>query len=503
LPLGQFFYKSNPNYSAVWSVGNIFALQTAVLMKPQRIQSMNCSHRLIASLPRIPQPSGALLAVVLASMPWWAEAQTTGYGPFMRNAQFVFAGVNTNNNPLAFIDIGFKSRPAFVDIDADGDQDLFVGSMNGTIHQFENVGTSNNAVFADEAITAQLFSGVDVGSDSAPTFADLDNDGDFDAVLGHFATGVVYYENTGVPSAAQFTLRTGANDPFDAAQDFLGSRTSPTLTDVNGDGKVDLVSGTSFGTLQYCENTGTATVPAFTYREDLDDPFDGIDAGSDSAPFAVDRNRNGRPEGFLVGHQLQELRVVVRNGVAGPFKIPSALESYPVAELDDVDTRATPTMVDLDANGAWELVTGGDNGKVIYFKPTGFDLAAWQGQYFNLPAQATNAAPAADPDGDRLVNFMEYAIGSSPIVASNEFVFSATLNGIGQPTLAFQIRDDDPKLVVTAQASSNLGFSSPLLLQPVVTDPDIDDGFKTLTFTDPSGMGSGQRFLRLEFSLLP
>jgi hypothetical protein len=440
---------------------------------------------------------------MLTIMPWCAEAETKGYGPFLRNAQFVFAGVNTNNNPLAFIDIGFKSRPAFVDIDADGDQDLFVGSMDGTIHQFENVGTTNNPVFADEAITPQLFSGVDVGSDSAPAFADLDGDGDFDAVLGHFATGVVYYENTGVPTAASFVLRTGANDPFDAVQDDLGSRTSPTLTDVNRDGKFDLVSGTSFGTLQYCENTGSVNNPAFAFKEGAESPFDGIDAGSDSAPFAVDRNGNGRPEGFLVGHQLQDLRVVVRNGATGPFRIPLDMDSYPLVDLDEVDTRSTPTMVDLDADGAWELVVGGDSGKAIYFKPTGLAYDTWQAQYFNLPAQATNAAPAADPDGDRLVNFMEYAIGSSPIVASNEFVFAATLNGSGQPTLSFQIRDDDPKLFVTAQASSNLGFSSPLLLQPVVTDPDIDDGFKTLTFTDTSGMGAGQRFLRLQLSLLP
>jgi hypothetical protein len=462
---------------------------------------MNNSRRLITVLTQIPQSARSLLVVTLA-LTLCASAQTAS-GQFMRNAQFIFAGVNTNNNPLAFIDIGFKSRPAFVDIDADGDQDLFVGSMDGTIHYFENVGTSNNAVFADEAITPQLFSGVDVGSDSAPAFADLDGDGDFDAVLGHFATGVVYYENTGVPTAAQFTLRTGANDPFDAVQDELGSRTSPTLTDVNRDGKMDLVSGTAFGTLQYCENTGSVNNPTFTFKEDIDDPFDGIDAGSDSAPFAVDRNRNGRPEGFLVGHQLQDLRVVVRIGVTGPFKIPSDMESFPLADLDEVDTRATPTMVDLDANGAWELVTGGDNGKVIYFKPTGLAFDTWQGQYFSLPAQATNAAPTADPDGDRLVNFMEYAIGSSPIVATNAFVYAAFLNSNGQPTLVFQIRDDDPKLVVAAQVSGNLNFSAPVLLQPTVTDPDIDDGFKTLTFTDTTGMEAGQRFMRLQFSLLP
>lgn len=460
---------------------------------------MNQLHQHNKSFARIPQTSGWLLALALIIMSRCAEAQTTGYGPFFRNAQFVFAGVNTNNNPLAFIDIGFKSRPAFVDIDADGDQDLFVGSMDGTIHYFENVGTTNTPIFADENITPQLFSGVDAGSDSAPAFADLDGDGDFDAVIGHFATGVLYYENTGVPSAAHFVLRTGALDPFDAVQDDLGSGTSPTLTDVNRDGKIDLVSGTSFGALQYCENTGTVNSPAFTLREDDENPFDSVGA---ITPFAVDRNRNGRPEGFLIGVQIADLRVCVQNGVTGPYKIPNDMDSYPLADLD-VDSRCTPAMVDLDADGSWELVTGGDDGKALYFKPTGLAFDTWQGQYFNLPAQATNAAPTADPDGDRLVNFMEYAIGSSPIVSSNQFVFTAALNGSGQPTFVFQLRDDDPKLAVAAQVSSNLGFTSPVLLQPTVTDPDIDDGFKTLTFTDTSGMGAGQRFLRLQFSLLP
>jgi hypothetical protein len=33
--------------------------------------------------------------------------------------------------------------------------------MDGIIHQFEIIGTSNDAVFAEESITPQLFSGVD------------------------------------------------------------------------------------------------------------------------------------------------------------------------------------------------------------------------------------------------------------------------------------------------------------------------------------------------------
>ncbi|HYG23475.1 MAG TPA: VCBS repeat-containing protein [Verrucomicrobiae bacterium] len=463
---------------------------------------MNSLKRCITRLAPIVGWRVWIPVIALSMAPRAAQAQS-GSGLFMRNAQFVFAGLNTNNNPLALIDVGFKSRPAFVDIDADGDQDLFVGSMNGTIHFFENVGTSNNAVFADEAITPQLFSGVDVGSDSAPAFADLDSDGDFDAVIGHLGTGVFYYENTGVSNAANFILRTGTNDPFDAAQDGLGGRTSPTLIDINGDGRVDLVSGTSGGTLQYCQNTGSLTDPAFTFMEDDENPFDGIDVGIESAPFAVDRNGNGRPEGFLVGRQNAELRVVVRNGVNGPFRIPGDMDSFPLVDIEEIDGRCTPAMVDLDGDGLWELVIGGDLGKAYYLKPTGLSFFSWQGQYFTLPAQATNAAPAADPDGDRIVNFLEYAIGSSPLVASNDFHFSASLNGLGQFTFSLAVRDDDPQLALAAQVSGNITFEAPTLIQPVVSDPDVDDGLKTLTFTDVSGNGAGQSFLRLQFNVQP
>ena len=44
-------------------------------------------------------------------------------------------------------------------------------------------------------------------------------------------------------------------------------------------GDLDLVVGDSDGNLNYVENTGTSTAPAFVLRPGSANPFDGVDVG--------------------------------------------------------------------------------------------------------------------------------------------------------------------------------------------------------------------------------
>ena len=62
--------------------------------------------------------------------------------------------------------------------------------------------------------TANPFNGIDVGSLSAPTFADLDGDGDLDAVVGAFNGTLNYYKNTGTATNPSYTAQTGTANPF-------------------------------------------------------------------------------------------------------------------------------------------------------------------------------------------------------------------------------------------------------------------------------------------------
>ena len=72
--------------------------------------------------------------------------------------------------------------PVFADLDNDNDLDLVIGGGDGTLYYYKNTGTIYSPIWAQNN---SMFSGIDVGSVSAPTFADLDNDGDV-VVAAHF-----------------------------------------------------------------------------------------------------------------------------------------------------------------------------------------------------------------------------------------------------------------------------------------------------------------------------
>ena len=92
--------------------------------------------------------------------------------------------------------------PTLVDIDSDGDLDLFVGQkfttdsspFNGRIKFFLNIGNSQNPIFS---LYDEEFLGADLGTDLCPHFGDIDMDGDFDLLIGTYSGDVKIFENIG------------------------------------------------------------------------------------------------------------------------------------------------------------------------------------------------------------------------------------------------------------------------------------------------------------------
>ena len=129
---------------------------------------------------------------------WYYENKGTSTVP-----QFTFE----TKNFIPTLDIFTKSVPTFIDMDNDNDLDLFIGNefvpytSGGRIYCFENTGTNLDPVLV--LYDSSIF-GDNIGNNLAPTFADIDGDGDQDGFVGDWNGYLYYSENTGSPSVPNF-----------------------------------------------------------------------------------------------------------------------------------------------------------------------------------------------------------------------------------------------------------------------------------------------------------
>jgi hypothetical protein len=195
------------------------------------------------------------------------------------HSSFYYRNINTNTDVVveyvqngflqdSMIDVGEGAFPVLFDYDDDGDKDLFVGnygyyppsgSYQSMIALFKNTGTSTAPSYT--LITrdfANIHANVPAIIGMAPTFGDLDNDGDEDLLIGDFAGALYYFEKQAGP-ADNFVFVTANYQAID-----VGNFATPQLVDVDRDGKLDLLIGKQLGTISYYHNTGTASAPVFT-----------------------------------------------------------------------------------------------------------------------------------------------------------------------------------------------------------------------------------------------
>lgn len=152
----------------------------------------------------------------------------------------------------ALLDIpgGSNTTPSLVDIDGDGDLDVVAGEANGSLNYFENTGT---AASPDFAAVVENWLGIDAGRRSVPVFRDLDGDGDLDLLLASDQDGLQFYGNTGTVEAPAFQPDVPLLDLTEIR------RIVPALADLDADGDLDLLSGTLQGGLLYFENDAVAS----------------------------------------------------------------------------------------------------------------------------------------------------------------------------------------------------------------------------------------------------
>jgi hypothetical protein len=271
-----------------------------------------------------------------------------------QTASGAFRTVTTRLIPM--IDVGSESVPTLADLDGDGDLDLLVGNKidpkdnrTATITRFENTGTTTAPVFHERGELP-----IRGEFHASPAIADLDGDGLPDMVLGTWRDRIQWWRNTGTPTVPAWTLADSALVVITR-----GSNTVPALGDLDGDGDLDLLIGEASGQLNFYRNTGTRTAPAF---ELVSDEFQGIDPGRRSVPHLVDLDGDGKLD-LLVGGEdgpLQWWRNVTSGDDVRFERMPGfALES---------DAYSAPTSGDLDGDGVVDLVVGTVSGGLRYYR---------------------------------------------------------------------------------------------------------------------------------------
>lgn len=282
-----------------------------------------------------------------------------------------FYGQLNGQKTLLFSQKMTHSKTAFADIDNDGDLDLYLGKEDGQIAFFENQGSDAQPDFVliTQAVsgiftnqkgnrTRKYLQVIDIGSYSAPSLADLDNDGDLDLLIGAQDGKLWFFRNQGNNLKPVFEMVT---DNFHNIK--LGNHLTPLLVDINLDRRQDLIIGNAEGKLWLLVNEGSLRRPVYDSRAQL---VAQLSDDHNATPSLIDWDQDGDLD-LISGQRTGQLTYFENKGDRyTPAWSKTGTSFYNI----DAGGESAPMFIDLDKDGDRDLYLGTSGSRVLFFENT-------------------------------------------------------------------------------------------------------------------------------------
>ncbi len=251
------------------------------------------------------------------------------------------------------------ARLVFFDMDGDGSQDLIAGGKDGSLRLYKRRFNEQGNSWAE---AEGYFQGKQAGAFSSPAAADIDLDGNPEIIIG---TGgfssesgrIIIFRNTATRARPVWQR-------VDMPVIDVGDDATPTVADVNGDGKADIIAGNSTGSLMLYRNRTIRGKVSFARDPDF---FKGVNIGMYAMPAAA--VINGRIV-IIAGNSMGKLYLIEKQNAAGVWQ-KSALKM-------EFSHFAAPAFMKDSKGAVANLIVSDGNGRIYYYKNSRSDFRAWE-----------------------------------------------------------------------------------------------------------------------------